>query len=302
MYLNRLIKILGNLNLAYDYYTILNELFRKNGHLPFMVTNYGQGKSLMRARPMYPNEPRFKNVSDFSFKPQKLNHTYQRASTPYQSMFYATTTRESPSDGEFDSARLISVEESMPWVRDENSVGVRKIAFARWLAKESLNLITIVHNSEYHKVNSYTKEVYEDFNKTISASPKDYQDAVMNFHKALAYEFSKEVNNHLEYQISAIFSEIMCGRSDIDGILYPSFRMEGNGLNVAIKPQSMYKLGLYVAGESIIYKNKKELVLGNTAIVQLEEGTEAFEMIDIENHEEECLNKIGVSSIEELLL
>lgn len=265
-----------------------------------MIVTFGKDKSLIRARPMLPGEQRFNTKDDFSFKPQWLNTTYQRASTPNRTMFYASTIREDLPQGEFDSARVIGLAESMPWIRDKSVSGLRKIAYGKWSTHEPLNLVAIVNKTGYHEVNSFSKEIYNAFISNISIYPEELKNSLLGFHDLLANEFSKDVNSHTEYQISAIFSELICNDFKIDGILYPSFRMEGKGLNVAIKPESMFKLGLYVAGEFNVYKLKENTVLGYGASIELDGKTEQFEMIDEERDVNEYLKILGVKSIEEL--
>jgi len=93
----------------------------------------------------------------------------------------------------------------------------------------------------------------------------------------------------------------MAAKNGVDGIIYPSVRVGGRGFNIAITPEATEKLGLYVAGECSIYKLKDHAVVGNDAIIELDGIQENFELVDIENHEKECLEQLGVSTIEELI-
>ena len=99
--------------------------------------------------------------------------------------------------------------------------------------------------------------------------------------------------------ISALFSEEI-SRLGLDGVLYPSVRVDGKGFNIAITPEATKKLGLYVAGECSIYKHKDQVAVDNNSIVELQGIEEEFKLIDIERHEKECLEIIGVTSIEDL--
>ena len=136
--------------------------------------------------------------------------------------------------------------------------------------------------------------------KNLSTTSSEYQKAIIDFHDFMSKEFSKEIKTSLHYQISAIYSEMMCNHSSIDGILYPSFRMEGQGLNLAIKPESMGKLGLFAAGEFIVYKNRDQIAIGNSASIALDGKTEEFEMNEEEKDIAKWLEIIGVKSIEDL--
>ena len=61
-------------------------LFNQVGKIGYVIVTFHRGKSVMRARLNY-NGERFEKKSDYSFKPQNFNKTYQRASTPNQTMF-----------------------------------------------------------------------------------------------------------------------------------------------------------------------------------------------------------------------
>ena len=121
----------------------------------------------------------------------------------------------------------------------------------------------------------------------------------------IASEFKKsKISSDSDYLISAIFSDVMVSKG-FDGILYPSVRTEGKGINVALTPSAVEKkMKLELAGICIIYKNKDIVVIDNlkNAIVGNNSKLE-FVDVDPECHagENECLKKIGVSSIEDLL-
>lgn len=300
IYLPKAVKVLTGLDLTRNYEEVIRSVFDHVKNVGTMVVTYNPGKSIIRARPMGDAESRFTKASDFSFKPQDLNKEFQRASTPNRTMFYGATVREGLKTNEIDSPRLITLAESMPWIRNKSVSGVKRLAYGKWISKDPLQLLAVVNHRGFHGVNSFAEEVYEAFLKNLSFHDLDYQKAVLGFHDFLACEFSKEISHSLEYQISAIYTEMMCNHPNIDGVIYPSFRMEGQGLNVAIKPESMDKLGLFAAGESLIYKNKDQIMVGNSASIILDGNTHEFEMKEDEKHIEEVLKIIGVSSIDDL--
>lgn len=122
----------------------------------------------------------------------------------------------------------------------------------------------------------------------------------LKYQQFLAEEFSKEIEHHTDYMISAIFSELISNHSHLDGVLYPSVRVQGDGFNIAIKPESCKKIGLYVAGECSIYKHRDHIVVGNDCIVELDGKTDSFTFIDIPNGQEQCLKQLGLTSLEQL--
>ena len=278
----------------------IKDLFNKVGGIASIVVTFHKGKSVMRARPNY-NGERFSKTSELSFKPQEYNKTYQRASTPYQTMFYATSIPDNIEKGELDNARIVGISETIPMLRDKELSGYQKISFGRWYAEEDVNLMAIVHEKSYYEKSSYTRELVEAHKNFIAKVPKDIAERSIKIQDYLASEFSKEqINGDYDYMISAIFAENMV-KNGLDGIIYPSVRVGGQGFNIAITPNAAKKLGLYVAGECSIYKLKDQVVVGNDAIIELDGKQDEFEMKDIENHQKECLSKLGLKSLDELI-
>lgn len=302
MNINEVIEAFKELDLSEECASEIDELLKQVGTIGYMIVTLHRGKSIMRGRPIF-DEPRFSRRQDFSFKPQSRNCTFQRASTPNRTMFYGSILPEVIKEGDLDNCRLTCVAESMPWLWDKKASGVKKIAFGRWRVHEPLNLIAIIHKSEYHLASSYTRDLFHIFRDLEVNAPKEVKDRTELFLNFLAEEFSKPVapNDHLKYQISSYFTENMTFTSDIDGVMYPSTKLEGKGFNIAIKPESVDKMGLYVAGESIIYKLRENMMVGNSAVVELDGKSEVFEMIEEEKHVEECLRIIGANSIDDLV-
>ncbi|WP_407508821.1 hypothetical protein [Elizabethkingia anophelis] len=274
-------------------------LFNQVGKIGYVIVTFHRGKSVMRARPNY-NGERFEKKSDYSFKPQNFNKTYQRASTPNQTMFYATAIPDKLQPGELDNMRVIGVAETIPMLRDKTKSGYQKISFGRWYVHEDIHLLAIVQKEKYSLESSYTKELADAYKKFIDNTPKEILERSFAFTSYLADEFSKEeINGDYDYMISALFSELVA-KKGLDGVLYPSVRVGGKGFNIAITPDATKKLGLYVAGECSLYKLKDHTIVGNDAIVELNGTEEEFKLNNIERHEKECLAELGVKSIEDL--
>lgn len=277
----------------------IEELLNKVGLIASVIVTFHKGKSVMRARPNWENE-RFKHKSELSYKPQDRNKTYQRASTPNQTMFYATSVPDVLEKGELDNMRIIGVTETIPMLRDKTSCGVQKISFGRWVVQDDINLMAIVHHKAYYKESNYTRELVNAFKFFSKSYPKDVIDKSLKFQDYLADEFAKyNIRDDYDYMISAIFTENIT-KHNLDGIIYPSVRTGGKGFNIAIKPKATEKLALYVAGECTVYKYKDKVIIGNDAIVELNGKQDEFELINIDNHEQILLEKIGVKSIDEL--
>lgn len=269
------------------------------GQIASIAVTYHRGKCVMRARPNYDDE-RFSKKSQLSYKPQEFNKTYQRASTPNKTMFYATAIPDKIELGELDNMRIIGVAETIPLLRDKQKSGYLKISFGKWHVHDNINLLAIIHKDTYYHESNFTKELVDAYNHFSQNVPKEIVEKSLKTQTYLAEEFAKkEIRGDFDYMISSIFTEYAI-KQGYDGVIYPSVRVDGKGFNIAITPESSEKLGLYVAGECSIYKHKDHVVIGNDAIVQLDGKQEEFKLNDIPNHQKECLERIGIKSLEEL--
>lgn len=301
MEIEEIISTLKGLDLSTNPEEEIKQLLSNVGAIGYMVVTLHKGKSIMRARPNNEGE-RFEKKSDYSFKPQRFNSEYQRASTPHQTMFYGCILPENIEPGELNNSRIIGAMESMPWLRDKTSSGYKKISFGKWLVEEDIILIAVIHNPEYYNASNYTRELVDGYNKFLAIEDSKIKDRSLKFQEFLADEFSKEITINNDYSISAYFTHAVVNsqRYKIDGVLYPSVRTQGDGFNIAITPEACSKLALYVAGECSIYKLRDHTVVGVDRITELDGKTDEFELLEIENHQKECLEQLGVTSIEDL--
>lgn len=277
----------------------IRELLKLVGPIGYVIINFHKGKVIMRARPNRGNE-RFSKRDDFIYKPAHLNTTFQRASTPNQTMFYATVIPDNVMEGELDNMRIIGITETLPIMRDKTSSGYQKISFGKWVVIDDITLLAIVHKESYAEESNYTRELVESYKGFISQYSPEVIERSMKFQTFLSDEFSKEnISADHDYMISAIFSELAV-QNRVDGIFYPSVRTAGKGFNVALSPKSTDKLKLVVAGECSLYKLRDHVVVGNDAVTEIEDDTKEFKLVDIENHQEILLNKLGVKSVEDL--
>jgi hypothetical protein len=299
MEIDEIIAELKQLDLSTKPEKRIRELLKLVGPIAYVIITFHKDKVMMRARPNGSNR-RFKAKVDFSYKPAEKNLTYQRASTPEQTMFYATVIPDKIEQGELDNMRIIGITETLPIMRDKTASGYLKISFGKWVAEDDITLLAIVHKDKYLEESNYTKELVSSYKTFLDQFPPDVVEKSMKFQTFMSEEFSKEniTENH-DYMISAIFSELAV-ENGVEGIFYPSVRTSGRGFNVAIKPEATEKLRLVVAGECSLYKLKDHDVVGNDAIVEIPDDKVDFEIIDIENHRSICLNKLGVKSIDDL--
>lgn len=274
-------------------------LFQSVGEIADFPLKFGPGKMIMRARPNY-NGERFEKLDDYSFKPQWANKTYQRASTPAQTMFYGTVISDGADQEEVETRRITGLAETIPMMRDKTKSGYQKISFGRWELTDELHLMAIIQKEKFAEVSKYVHEMATAYSAYLKKIDEKVASRSLQFTNFLADEFSKlEIAADHDYMISALFSEQAIGKG-FDGVFYPSTRIGGRGFNIAITPESTKKLVLRAAGECSIYKLRDHTIVGNDAVVELT-GTETeFKLVDLPSNEQRWLAKLGVSSIADL--
>ena len=257
--------------------TLLKELF--NNPIPIVTTDYRYPKEIERAVNNTEDEPIFNSKNRISFKPAKYNLEYQRASTPTNTMFYASVIPENElSEDEINYARITGAKEVVDLFR-ENIDGERLVTFGKWEIQNLISVTTIFDPNLDYQI-AYINEIKEFYkNQKLSEKQVEQRDDVLAF---LANEFSKKVekgNNH-EYLISAILTELIVSNNS-DGILYPSVQANGYGLCLALHPRVMDKLKLIKVLQCRIKKEGNYESILNERVCAIEDDTDIFYLKEI---------------------
>lgn len=262
-----------------------------------------RGKTITRARFEDGLQPYLTRAS-LCYKPQEYNKSYQRASTPNQTMFYGSIIPETLEHGEIDNERLIVAREASAWIRNDDSCGTKHITFSKWEVLEDIKLIAILHKKEFSEVNTLTKKMIDEFNVFIEKHPGEKEKS-MALSSYFASEFGKKHSGEdYNYMISAIYTEHIL-KHGYDGVLYPSVRVDGKGFNIAISPSAAdSKIKLTTVMGSTAYKKAKNTIIDNNTISIINDENEEIIYIPLESKdtygEKACLEYLGVKTIEEL--
>lgn len=281
MYMENTIKILKeieSLDLSTYPYEKIKELISSIGKTGGIITTLHPGKTILRARPNY-NGERFHKISEIGYKPAEFNKTYQRASTPYNTMFYGSTVSENATEKELQMARIIGVFEAVPFIKDPHSEGEQIITYSKWRVKKEIQLVSIVHHKEFKRENSYAAEQRINFEKFMTEHPKEVGDKARLVTDFFSNQFAKELTPHdYDYMISAIYTELAT-ENGMDGVIYPSVRTGGEGFNVAIHPHCIDDKYIVpeVVGECTMYKRGQNSFVDNDTIIELHDGQIEFE-------------------------
>ena len=246
------------------------------------------GKTLTRGRSNGVDDQRggsFTQVADLSFKPQQFNTTYQRASTPRQTMFYGSVI--APEDEQNLFERMISVSEVSTLLRnahlpDSNpNLQQEGITFGSWVVTDDVPMVALSYGRELAQRSAKGRELYAAFEAGTArlASPLREQSRAANaFFAAEFAKPSREFKSHHEYLLSALFAEVALER-EMAGVYYPSVMADGQGFNVAISPDYATKaLRLDKVLECTLYKRDGRFMLGPDKFCTVEPGATTFEL------------------------
>ena len=239
--------------------------------IPIIAATLEPGRIIVRGTP-YIKFEKFSQVSRLSYKPQDLNKSYQRASTLQENMFYGRLTSEIPTE---PCARMCVLAEIGKVYR--KNAASEKLMFSSWQVIKPIKLVAVLQSQNYirpcQKVISLQTQYREKFKNLSSKEIMDY----------IASEFAKEDVGEKEdykYIISACYTKMVCD-SGYDGVAYPSVRIDGAGINVAIKPDAVnQKLNFLGAVECDVTRKKKDISIKNKYVSFLkEDGTLGYRPI-----------------------
>lgn len=213
----------------------IDEIISRIKLLPAAITDFDSGKIIHRARKIKKGE-NLSTVEQLSYTPSEFNTTYQRASTPEQTMFYGAVIPEVEGENEINLERIIGACETSSFLRDTNSPdGEEIIVFGKWRVKQKTSLFSIINPEIENNQIEFFKEMTMNYHSFLDANKDKIEDAEL-FQTFLSSEFAKSnIRGEFDYLISSKFTEFVV--KHLAGVIYPSVRADYNGLCVAIKPE-----------------------------------------------------------------
>ena len=258
------------------------------------------GDELLRARLNEKDENgKYKSLicrKELSYVPKENNKRYQRASTPYQTMFYGCpykTTNHSLHLNNLsvkDACFITSLEVSK--ILQNKKDDVERITFSKWAVSKQISLAAICFFKNSFPVNSIEFKIKNNFFSSINKYDENEKIKSLLFNEFLAEEFSKEVkkDDHYNYMISGIFSEMMVNIGKA-GIFFPSIKLKDSnikGSNIAISPETVDSSLKLVSSIECILK-KTDIIdhydLINEKIAFIIDDTKEFQYFPVESEE-----------------
>ena len=261
--------------------TLIEEVFKFHAMLYIIP----KGSPVLRAR-LNENFKNFREVSDLSYKPQKYNKTYQRASTPYKTAFYAGTL---PDNTKFNDIRVIATLEVSPLVRKAmtnknldltKEIQIEMLTYGKWEAIKEIPLVALCYHKNFIEKHPVTEGLYKVYTESLSKLTEEEQEISKKVNDFFAAEFAKdEISHDSDYLLSAIFTEVAISLGHA-GVIYPSVRCEGEGYNIAIAPEYVNtSFRLTAVGESKLYTKNKRFLINNDSITLIKPGQKRFTCI-----------------------
>lgn len=191
-----------------------------------------KGAILYRAREVK-DVSEIASIKDLSYAPLEYNKTYSRASTPYNTMFYAI------SGDAFRDCIYGCLSETCECFRIPNTEHRHyNIVVGLWETTEDLILPQIINIDGINKSDAFANA--EEFKKKLRHLG-EIGDDIINFWRYMNMEFTKNVSHENEYWISAIFSEFLVKMMGKSGVIYESVQSIDpkvrNNHCVALTPQ-----------------------------------------------------------------
>jgi len=258
------------------------DLIKKFGAGGGIMAQYHQGNQynppnlFTRATIYDPASEQISNVSRISYPPIEINYEYaryQRVSTPYRPMFYGSRLESLSTDDVYSSMRTALKETIHDY--DELVENNKNVIISLWYTIEPIFLFAVFSHEQFMANNPHANEVKLAFQNWINNTPEELRTntyALLNF---LAERFSEPVGQNPDvYKSSSIIAQYMIDRISmlnypIDGIVFPSTKVQGRELNVALNPLSTdFKLSCtkildckFLPNEKIQIQRKADLEL-----------------------------------------
>ncbi len=255
------------------------------GYIIKSIRDNGEKGEIYRARPT--NGKIFKHVNDLSYNPWPKR--IDRASTPITPMFYGAISankRDYPLLTNF--AELNEILRSKSFAYNE-----QEIAIAEYEVKADFLAAGIIFCEKFLKKNNQYLELY---NRVKRTAINDFN-ILTDFSNLFSYT---EQDKYYDNRLTACFVHYLLRKNnEIEAIIYPSARLEGEGTNIAIHPQTVKDKLIckrvlvtkaYMKDRYIIYDEIKKADKIN------KDGS--FDLVDIKDPrihlgKEFCLNKLN---------
>lgn len=204
----------------------------------------------------------FLNKDELSYPPMSCEQKFGRANIPGHPMFYGSFFAQDVFSPE---PRMIVLTEVSNNILDKTSSLVERQTYALFIVQEDLKLIAFPFIGSYDRPCSDIQKLQNQWN-SIDKGGISYDSVELMTY--MSNQIATKFSSNSDYPILANYIYYLLyineGTKDIDGIIYPTVRMDGNGFNLAIKPKSTdTKLRFIQATECYMCKRQDYITVLN---------------------------------------
>ncbi|MCD8433580.1 hypothetical protein LNJ05_12485 [Tenacibaculum finnmarkense genomovar ulcerans] len=217
-----------------SYNKIVSDIKFNSIKLPYTTTLIKKGQFIERGR-INNNQEIFNSEFEISYRTDTGNITkFGRANKPFQSRFYGAM----PSNN-LKLARIVLFSELVEQFRDTTTTEHETtMTIGRWFVKEDFEVADVCYSSRYFGVSDLKDKYNYWVNKTKNTEigKKEFQELLEFF----SNEFSKpHIENHSDYKLSSIYTDLAILANGLKGIIYPSVRTDYLANNIALPAETV---------------------------------------------------------------
>lgn len=219
--------------------------------IPIMLLD---GEKILRTRAN--DNDFFSYVHELSYPPARYART-DRASLEGKPMFYGSVFTK---DVEQSHAypRIVSAIEAIPLLNNKNDSGAKTITQSIWIANEPIHAFSFPFSDKYKRACTEIGMLNNDWENTLR---NNYTNDSINFFRYIGNLMACPKKTCL-YDITSTCIDYILTKLDFEGIIYPSVPVEGEGMNICIKPNVVdSKISFSGAVTEIVLRHAKESTL-----------------------------------------
>lgn len=240
-----------------SFYKLLQVIKQNNIRIPYTTALLKKGTPIERGR-INEDCGFYNSEFEISYRTDIGNiKEFGRANKPFQSLFYGVIPSKN-----IELPRIVLFSELVEQFRIIPTDDFETtMTIGRWIVKEDFEIADVCFSDDYINVKNIKKRYDYWINETKDSKigQKEYQDLLTMFSK----EFSKtHINNHFDYKLSSLYAEIAIFANRLNGIGYPSVKIDYLANNVALTPEAVERyLELKEVGRfRLVIENGKSLL------------------------------------------
>lgn len=207
-----------------------------------------KNQKVLRTRPN--RDDFFNYIHELSYPPAEYART-DRASLVGKPMFYASAfTKNANTTHAYP--RVVSALETMTLLRSKGAKGVKCMTQSVWNVNDSIHLFAFPFSDKYKRACEEIGMLKTEWEAILRES---YSEKSIEFFTYIG-DLMAETNTSCLYDVTATCVDYILTHFNFEGVLYPSVPLEGEGLNVCLKPRVVDdKITFARAATEVIHKN-----------------------------------------------